>query len=107
MDLREYESIKFELAAVIRSIGERSGTRTEGLERRLRDLSACLAEDRFNLVVMGRFNRGKSSLMNAILGTDRLPTGLVPLTSVITRVIYGSAERARVEFRDGGLAGTI
>jgi len=37
------------------------------------------AEDRFNLVVVGRLSRGKTSLMNAIMGTDRLPTGMVPL----------------------------
>jgi len=40
--------------------------------------------------------------MNAILGMDRLPTGIVPLTSVITSVGYGSSERVLVELeRDG------
>ena len=61
---------------------------------------AWLAEDRFNLVVVGRFNRGKTSLMNAILATDRLPTGIVPLTSVITTVGYGTKERADLKFRN-------
>ena len=32
--------------------------------------------------------------MNAVLATDRLPTGIRPLTSVITTVAYGSKERA-------------
>jgi predicted GTPase len=63
-----------------------------GFSRR-RDLFARLAEDRFNLAVVGRFSRGKSSLMNAILGSERLRTGVVPLTSVITTVTYGSQER--------------
>lgn len=31
--------------------------------------------------------------MNAVLATDRLPTGMRPLTSVITAVAYGSRER--------------
>ena len=62
-----------------------------------------LAEDRFNLVVVGRFSRGKSSLMNAILGRYRLPTGVVPLTSVITTVTYGSEERVTLHFRGSGL----
>jgi len=57
-----------------------------------------LAEDRFNLVLIGRFSRGKTSLVNAILGMDRLPTGIIPLTSVITSVAYGSAERVVLRF---------
>lgn len=52
-----------------------------------------LAEDRFNLAVVGQFKRGKSTLMNAILGCDLLLTGLLPLTSAITMLCYGSTER--------------
>jgi hypothetical protein len=36
--------------------------------------------------------------MNAILATDRLPTGIVPLTSVITTVTYGSKERVVLKY---------
>jgi GTP-binding protein EngB required for normal cell division len=39
---------------------------------------------------VGRFSRGKSTLMNAMLGSDWLPTGIVPVTSVVTTVTYGS-----------------
>jgi GTP-binding protein EngB required for normal cell division len=52
-----------------------------------------LAEDRFNLAVVGQFKRGKSSLMNAVIGRDLLPTGLLPLTSAITTLCYGPRER--------------
>jgi small GTP-binding protein len=64
------------------------------------DLFARLAEDRFNVAVVGQFSRGKTSLMNAMLGTDRLPTGIVPLTSVITTVQYGPKERVVLEYED-------
>jgi GTP-binding protein EngB required for normal cell division len=37
--------------------------------------------------------------MNAILATDRLPTGIVPLTSVITTVGYGSREQVVLKFQ--------
>jgi GTP-binding protein EngB required for normal cell division len=63
-------------------------------------LLARIAEDRFNLVVVGLFNRGKSSLMNAVLGVDRLPVGVLPLTSVVTTVSYGSRERLLLQ-REG------
>lgn len=36
--------------------------------------------------------------MNAILGLDRLPVGVVPLTSVITKVSYGNPERVLLEY---------
>ncbi len=57
------------------------------------DLLARLAEDRFNLAVVGQFKRGKSTLMNAIIGRDLLPTGVLPLTSAITALCYGPRER--------------
>lgn len=52
-----------------------------------------LAEDRFNLAVVGQFKRGKSSLMNAVIGRDLLPTGLLPLTSAITALCFGPQEK--------------
>jgi small GTP-binding protein len=71
--------------------------RTDWRER-VQHLFARLAEDRFNLVVVGRFSRGKTSLMNAILGTNRLPTGIAPLTSVITAVTYGSKDKVVLKY---------
>ncbi len=97
MDLAEYERVKFELAGILRSASVLLREEKPDLHGPFADLFARLAEDRFNLVVVGRFSRGKSSLMNAMLGTERLPTGIVPLTSVITTVSYGSSERAMIQ----------
>jgi small GTP-binding protein len=99
MNLREYERAKFELADILRSAWLNVDANPE-IVRVSRDFFARLAEDRFNLVVVGRFNRGKSSLMNALLATTRLPVGVVPLTSVITTVSYGSEEQALIEYRN-------
>ena len=55
-----------------------------------------LAEDRFTLAVLGQFKRGKSSLMNAIIGKELLPTGVLPLTSVITELQYGPEEKLQL-----------
>lgn len=55
----------------------------------------------FNLVVVGQFKRGKTSLINALLGADILPVAVVPLTSVVTIMKYGEALRATVHFSDG------
>ncbi|MGO9556729.1 MAG: dynamin family protein [Syntrophobacteraceae bacterium] len=65
-----------------------------------RQLMVKLAEDRFTLAVVGQFKRGKSSLMNAIIGRDILPTGVLPLTSAITVLRYGPREKLTI-FSDG------
>jgi hypothetical protein len=58
-------------------------------------LAGRAAEGRFFLACVGEFKRGKSSLINALLGTTILPTGVLPVTSVPTIVRYGD-EGARV-----------
>lgn len=55
----------------------------------------------FNLMVVGEFKRGKSSVINALIGADILPVGVVPLTSVATILEYGDETMVRVIFQDG------
>ena len=43
-----------------------------------------LAAGRFQLAVLGQFKRGKSTLLNALLGVDALPTDVVPVTAIPT-----------------------
>ena len=92
--LHDYARLKLDLAAIVRTLlysAEKS--KDEISIQDCRRVLARLAEDRFNLAVVGQFSRGKSSLMNAILGMEKLPTGILPLTSVITTVAYGEKER--------------
>ncbi len=97
--LHDYERLKLELASILRQMLAliNSQRNSEGY-RKCQELLARLADDRFTLAVVGQFSRGKSSLMNAILGMDRLPVGLVPLTSVITKVAYGNPERVIIQY---------
>ena len=74
----------------------------EGVDREAcARLSEKVAQHAFNLVVAGEFKRGKSTVINALLGADLLPTGVVPLTSVVTRVQYGDTANATVIFDNG------
>jgi small GTP-binding protein len=77
------------------------GLLAETPRRHLAAARTRLAEDRFNLVVLGEFKRGKSTLINALLGRTVLPTGVVPLTSVVTTISAGDRDRLRVYFKDG------
>lgn len=65
------------------------------------DLREKIEKNTFNLVVVGQFKRGKTSLINALLGEDILPVAVVPLTSIVTIMTYGEALRIKVYFNDG------
>lgn len=106
--LKYYSGLKLELASTIRSVRQLArGRNDDAHEVECQKLLARLAEDRFNLAVVGQFNRGKTSLMNALLGSDRLPTGVLPLTSVVTAVCYGDREQALIQVKDSYLRQTI
>lgn len=51
---------------------------------RLRALRRRLEHDRLQLAVLGQFKRGKSTFINALLGAEVLPSGVIPLTAVAT-----------------------
>lgn len=102
MDLKQYEQTKFTMAEIVRS-AQAIDSKDADLQSASRELLTRLADDRFNLMLVGRFSRGKSTLINAVLGHPYLPTGILPLTSVITTVRYGSRPQAVVNFRNAGL----
>jgi small GTP-binding protein len=62
------------------------------LERSIRQL-----DELFLLVVAGEFNSGKSTFINALLGTRLLEEGVTPTTTRIHVLTYGAAERSRVD----------
>jgi GTP-binding protein EngB required for normal cell division len=75
-----------------------------GLDRDQEQLAALLERldaARLRVLVVGEAKRGKSTLVNALLGRDVLPSGVTPLTAVATTVRYGDDERAEVRFLDG------
>jgi GTP-binding protein EngB required for normal cell division len=90
--LRDYVRDKQAVAQQVRGV-EQLLKRDSVEDRAAHDLMVKLAEDRFTLAVVGQFKRGKSSLMNAIIGRELLPTGVLPLTSAITILRFGPKER--------------
>ncbi|HXJ78142.1 MAG TPA: dynamin family protein [Candidatus Methylomirabilis sp.] len=60
-----------------------------------------IGEGRFYVACVGQFKRGKSTLLNALIGELLLPAGVVPVTSVVTIVRYGAERSARVRFATG------
>ena len=69
------------------------------------ELLSALDSDAIRLVVLGEFSRGKSSLVNALLGIELLPTAVQATTAINTFVRMlpeGRSERfIRIHFQDG------
>jgi Dynamin family len=75
-----------------------------GTERDREQLLALLDRleaARLRVLVVGEAKRGKSTLINALLARDVLPSGVTPLTAVATTLRYGDDPRIAVAFLDG------
>jgi GTP-binding protein EngB required for normal cell division len=68
---------------------------------RIDALASRLEDDSFEVALFGRVSCGKSSLLNAILGTAVLPVGVIPITAVPTKLRYGATLRAAASYADG------
>ena len=76
------------LAEIAEALGESS------IRGDVQQLAARISEGRFYVACVGQFKRGKSTLLDALVGEPILPTGVVPVTTVPTVLRYGK-ERPR------------
>jgi GTP-binding protein EngB required for normal cell division len=67
---------------------------------RIRTLRRRLENENLQLAVLGQFKRGKSTFINALLGADLLPTGVIPLTAVATFIAWRPEPLVVVHFKD-------
>ena len=90
-----------DLAAAIDAVAEFADTqRLESVARRARQLRDELDRPLL-LAVLGEFNAGKSTLINAFIGAGVAPMGIVPTTATLN-VLRGGAQRlVRLVFRNG------
>ena len=89
-------------------------------EQETQVLADRLRSRKITIAVIGQFKRGKTTLINTILGAPLLPVGIVPITAAITRIEYAepaaetqepaadgngeaphSSDKATVYFRNG------
>lgn len=91
---------------VVQSLGELGevaralGTKTVH-DRIARELVRKLQEDRFHLVVVGEFNHGKTTFVNALLGGRALPVGVTPTTAAIHHIRWAEKPEAFVVLPTG------
>jgi len=104
--LESFHAKKREITATVAEIvtlGTRIGARTLAAKVEA-DLVKKLEADRFHLVVVGEFNHGKTTFVNALLGKELLPVGVTPTTAVIHHLEYGEAPSATVVYESGNRA---
>lgn len=95
--LADYQNVKSDVLASLREVAELAEeTGSTSLADRLRgDRIPRLEQERFHLVVLGEFNHGKTTFVNALLGAPVLPTGVTPTTAVIHHVVHGATPHAK------------
>jgi GTPase Era involved in 16S rRNA processing len=101
--LEHHKQAKREIVSRFQSLAEIADS--VGMVTLARDIRTTripkLESERFHLVVLGEFNHGKSTFVNALLGAEILPTGITPTTASINHVIYAPRPQARVVLLGG------
>lgn len=93
--------IRNKLVSSLKSIGALAGCNNIGIadgieglgmsieQYRCNELSKTVEEGLFKIVVMGSFVVGKSTIINAMLGSEVLQVSQLPITAILTSVQYG------------------
>ena len=69
--------------------------------KQAKDASARLKSHVFSVGIMGEFKRGKSTVINALLGEKIAPADVVPASATLNRVTYGLTPKATILYKDG------
>src|SRR5450759_3644951 len=79
---------------------------TQDDRERLAELRGRVDARSLRVLVAGEAKRGKSTLVNQMIDRDVLPTGVTPVTAVVTTVRRAEAadEHIVVTFQDGRVA---
>lgn len=67
----------------------------------LRQMKERLQNHVFSVGIMGEFRRGKSTVINALLGQKIVPSDIVPCSATLNYVRWGTDKDAQIYFKDG------
>ena len=74
---------------------------TSRLGKDLNTLVSKADRSNYQIAVFGPFNHGKSTLLNAILGSKTLPIDLIPTTGAAIKVVYGAEITTTITLKSG------
>lgn len=101
--INNYKNTEFQLYGYLVQLRElfRANRIKECDIERINENIELIQSRKFNVAVMGEFKRGKSSLINAILGLKILPSDVTPTTATINRITYGNEPSMTIYYNDG------
>ncbi|MBN1679697.1 MAG: dynamin family protein [Anaerolineae bacterium] len=98
-DVREREvRLLHEVAELVSQVGDETQDK-----KRLQQNAADLQDMFFLIVVVGEFNAGKSTFVNALIGDELLPMGITPTTDAIELVRWSKQRSKEPLWREPGI----
>ena len=106
-ELKKFQEYRQQLDAVCGQLGL---TLLDGCDRNLLSpnlteevakISRKLQSQRFRVAVVGEFSKGKSTLLNALLGEEIQPVRDIPCSGTVTVLKYGPQQRVICKYKDG------
>lgn len=102
MDLAAYNQKKQQLTFDLQKL--KTVSKELSLSNQMSELTqylSSLADEHFELVVVGEFSRGKSTFVNAMLGRRILPSSKKPTTAIISKIVYTDVPTYTLFYKDG------
>ncbi len=104
-DYGSYASYKETVSGLIESLKQlqeySESLNLHNTAKSIADVVEKSEEDHFEVAIVGEFKRGKSTLINALLGQEVLPADVLPATATLNRVTYSAEPYVMVEYKDG------
>lgn len=106
-ELKKFQEYRQQLDAVCGKLGLtlRDGSDRNVLSPNLTEevtkISRKLESQCFRVAVVGEFSKGKSTLLNALLGEEIQPVRDIPCSGTVTVLKYGPQQRVICKYKDG------
>lgn len=65
----------------------------------LNDMQKKLQNHTFRVGIMGEFKRGKSTVINALLGQEIVPADILPCSATLNRIVWDTQPHAQINFK--------
>ena len=98
--IENHRNLQTELLSFLDTLKELTTELNQGQEvKAIEEMKLRLHGDVFNVAVVGEFKRGKSTLINALLGKEILPADVLPCSATLNRVTYGLKPKVELKFK--------
>ncbi len=98
--LEEFTKHKADILNIIQDVHTLSEKTFGDSNKSLLNVREQLISNHFNLVILGQFKRGKTTLINSLVGSAILPSSVVPLTSIVTILKFGKEIKCNIFMND-------